>query len=457
MISVVLVEDDVNSRAAIVDTLELDGLHVIAFGDGESALAWLSDNHCDMVISDVNLGEGIDGHQLMNRIQKVNPLVPIVLMTAYGTIARSIDAIRAGAVDYVVKPFDPKTLIDIVREHAQGSNHHEGPVAVAASSCQLLAMAQRVAQADSTVLISGESGTGKEVLARFIHANSPRADKPFVAINCAAIPEAMLESSLFGYEKGAFTGAVQSTPGKFELANGGTLLLDEISEMDISLQAKLLRVLQEREVERLGGRKAIALDVRVVATTNRDLRQYVAEQQFREDLFYRLNVFPLRWLALRDRREDIVPLSERLIARHCTRMGRRRAVLSEAAKQALSEYPWPGNVRELDNLVQRALILQPAELLEATDFLFDEDALLQLQPNASLAMMKPIIDDNPVGSTRAGALGESVKQREQQLIMSVLEETGGQKKLAAEKLGISPRTLRHKLQKMREEGALTGG
>src|SRR5690606_10784694 len=235
----------------------------------------------------------------------------------YASIEASVDAMKNGAVDYLVKPFAPQLLVETVARHMgvaqmQGDN----PIAEAPSSRHLLQLATRVAHSDSTVLIVGESGTGKEVLARFVHENSPRRNKPFVAINCAAIPENMLEAMLFGYEKGAYTGAHATTPGKFEQANGGTLLLDEISEMDIGLQAKLLRVLQEREVERLGGRKTIKLDVRVIATSNRDMRLQVVEGKFREDLYYRLSVLPLQWAPLRDRIEDIVPLAERILQKH---------------------------------------------------------------------------------------------------------------------------------------------
>src|SRR5690606_21197862 len=224
-----------------------------------------------------------------------------------------------------------------------------------------------VAQSDSTVLIVGESGTGKEVLARYIHNHSPRSKQPFIAINCAAIPENMLEAMLFGHEKGAYTGAHSSAPGKFEQANGGTLLLDEISEMDIGLQAKLLRVLQEREVERLGGRKTIKLDVRVIATSNRDMRSEVVAGKFREDLYYRLSVLPLQWAPLRDRPDDIIPLAEKLLHRHALKQNRRGVSLSVSAQQAMLAYPWPGNVRELDNVMQRALILQMGKQIYAED------------------------------------------------------------------------------------------
>src|SRR5690606_12186566 len=263
-------------------------------------------------------------------------------------VERAVSAMREGAQDYLVKPFEPRQLLQEVARHARGQlQEDDGPVAVEASSRQLLELAARVARSDSTVLITGESGSGKEVLARYLHQQSPRSQGPFIAINCAAIPENMLEATLFGHEKGAFTGAVQSQPGKFELAQGGTLLLDEVSEMPLALQAKLLRVLQEREVERVGARKAIQLDIRVLATSNRDLQAEVSAGRFREDLFYRLSVFPLAWLPLRQRPADILPLAERLLRRHAAKLHMANVQLGDSARQALLAHAWPGNVREL--------------------------------------------------------------------------------------------------------------
>ena len=404
-----------------------------------------------MVISDVNMG-GMDGHQLLDEIKKLYPFLPVLLITAYASIDRSVRAIQAGAVDYLVKPFDPSTLIDLVSRYTVGHLlDSDGPVIASQISRDLFQMAKRVAMTDSTVLISGESGTGKEVIARYIHTHSTRKTEPFIAINCAAIPETMLEATLFGHEKGAFTGAHQSAPGKFEQANGGTLLLDEVSEMDLSLQAKLLRVLQEREVERVGGRKVIALDVRIIATTNRDLKQCVTEGSFREDLFYRLSVFPIRWPALRERLDDVMPLAEYLLLQHAKKMGRGQLNFSTEAEQCLLAYAWPGNVRELDNIVQRALILQPGDTIYANDLLFDQ--------SAETSISSPELFTDKVSNMNPSQAEESVvnysadlKQREYEIIVEALNEAGGSKKHAAEKLGISPRTLRYKMAKMREDG-----
>ncbi|NVK43059.1 MAG: sigma-54-dependent Fis family transcriptional regulator [Oceanospirillaceae bacterium] len=449
-IKVLIVEDDQELREALADTLELAGLSYLEAGDGLQALELLRRNTMDIVVSDVNM-PGLDGHGLLAKLQQSHPCLPVILITAFGQVQKAVEAIRAGAVDYLMKPFAPEQLIETIRRFAGGARSagYEAPIAEEASSRQLLQLARRVAETDSTVLITGESGTGKEVLAQYIHQQSNRCDRPFVAINCAAIPENMLEATLFGYEKGAFTGAYNSNPGKFEQADGGTLLLDEISEMDLGLQAKLLRVLQEQEVERIGGRKTIRLDVRVLATSNRALENYVAEGKFREDLYYRLNVFPLQWLPLRERPADIVPLAERLLAKHCTKMHRPLALLDAEARQRLREHAWPGNVRELDNVIQRALILQPGTQLEAND--------LHLSPGAislgQFSEARPAeVADIAQHCEAAGQLGSDMRHHEFQLIADALKQSGGSRKGAAEKLGVSPRTLRYKLARMRESG-----
>ena len=307
-------------------------------------------------------------------------------------------------------------------------------------------------------MITGESGTGKEVLARYIHQQSPRASGPFIAINCAAIPDNMLEATLFGHEKGAFTGAVTAQPGKFELADGGTILLDEISEMPLGLQAKLLRVLQEREVERVGARKPINLDIRVLATSNRDLASEVAAGRFREDLYYRLSVFPLAWRPLRERPADILPLAERLLAKHVKKMNQAPVRLSESAAQSLVQHQWPGNVRELDNAIQRALILQQGGVIQAQDLCLHAPIGQSVQgavprlavvPSVAPPMAQPVESPSAVD---AGALGEDLRRREFQVIIDTLRAERGRRKEAAERLGISPRTLRYKLAQMRDAG-----
>lgn len=468
---ILLVEDDAALREALSDTLALAGYQVLEAGDGEAALALLQRESACMVVSDVNM-PGMDGHCLLRNLRQQHPQLPVLLMTAYGTVQQAVEAMRDGAVDYLVKPFEPTALLELVAQHAQGrlrAVRSEGPVAVEPASQQLLQLASRVAGSDSTVLISGESGTGKEVLARFIHQQSGRAEQPFIAINCAAIPENMLEATLFGHEKGSFTGAVASQAGKFEQANGGTLLLDEISEMPLALQAKLLRVLQEREVERVGGRKLIQLDIRVIATTNRDLPAEVAAGRFREDLYYRLGVFPLQWQPLRARPGDILPIAQRLLDKHTQKMRQTPVRFATDACQALNQHPWPGNVRELDNAVQRALILQSGGLIHA------EDLCLAVLPGSSLTAMpqassalasalpvsesfavnQPSVDDyvaRQPAQEQTTDLGAGVRRREYQLILDVLRAERGKRKEAADKLGISPRTLRYKLAQMRDAG-----
>jgi two-component system response regulator FlrC len=460
-LKVLLVEDDPSLREALGETLLLAGYEYQAVGSAEDALIAASKHAFSLVVSDVNM-PGMDGHQLLSQLRSRYPQLPVLLMTAHGAVERAVDAMRQGAADYLVKPFEPKALLALVARHALGRlgpADGEGPIAVEPASVQLLSLASRVAKSDSTVLISGESGTGKEVLARFIHQQSPRADKPFIAINCAAIPDNMLEATLFGHEKGSFTGAIAAQAGKFEQADGGTILLDEISEMPMGLQAKLLRVLQEREVERVGARKPIALDIRVLATTNRDLAGEVAAGRFREDLFYRLSVFPLAWQSLRQRPADILPLAERLMARHVNKMKHAPVRFSAQAQACLVGYAWPGNVRELDNAIQRALILQQGGVIQAEDFCLAgpitcAPVVNPVAPQSSTSSAPAVSDMAPLEVTvgEAGALGEDLRRREFQMIIDTLRAERGRRKEAAERLGISPRTLRYKLAQMRDAG-----
>ncbi|TWO86344.1 sigma-54-dependent Fis family transcriptional regulator [Shewanella algae] len=433
---ILLVEDDAALREALLDTLLLASYECVDVASAEEAITALKGNRFDMVISDVQM-EGIGGMGLLDYLRQQHPQLPILLMTAYATIDNAVSAIKLGAVDYLAKPFAPQVLLNQVSRYLRPKVVSGGPVVADEKSLALLALAQRVAASEASVMISGPSGSGKEVLARYIHQHSQRPDGPFVAINCAAIPENMLEATLFGYEKGAFTGAYQACPGKFEQAHGGTLLLDEISEMELALQAKLLRVLQEREVERLGGRKTIKLDVRVLATSNRDLKEMVAKGEFREDLYYRINVFPLAWPALNQRPADIIPLAKHLLARHAENAAINPVpVLSDAAVRRLLAHRWPGNVRELDNVILRALILSQGQI-EAGDIIID-------------------LQDVALGDTTAPetpeALGDELKAQEHVIILETLAQCQGSRKLVAEKLGISARTLRYKMARMREMG-----
>jgi len=473
---ILIVEDDQDLREALVTTLELAKFRVREAANAEQALAKLAESPVDMVVSDVNM-PGMSGHDLLHEIQRRYPGLPTMLITAYGQISHAVSAMQSGAIDYLVKPFEPSVLVDAVTRVVGGGRQKsvDQPVAEDPISKRMFQLAAKVAASDSTVMISGESGTGKEVLARYIHQQSPRSDQAFVAINCAAIPENMLEAILFGHEKGAFTGAVASSPGKFEQANGGTILLDEISEMDPGLQSKLLRVLQEREVERVGGRKTIALDVRVIATTNRDLSDYVRENKFREDLYYRLTVFPMHWQPLRERTLDLMPLANALLKNHCRKMKLTGVTFAPDARDALMGHQWPGNVRELDNAIQRALVLHQGNVIHAGDLCLELGITGRMESGpagtTSPASPHPVVSESGaespdrdaqdtyaeeslsgLGALSSTSLGDEVRQREFRIIIQTLKKERGRRNRAAEQLGISPRTLRYKLAQMRDAG-----
>ncbi|NOU50798.1 sigma-54-dependent Fis family transcriptional regulator [Pseudoalteromonas sp. JBTF-M23] len=453
--SILVVEDDAGLREALIDTLQLSGFDCVEASSAEQAVVLLKQQSFSLVVSDVQMG-AMSGIDLLKTIKLNYPDLPVLMMTAYATIDDAVEAMRLGAIDYMAKPFAPEVLLNMVSRYMPPKDKEtEGPVVKDPKSLKLLELAAKVAKSDASVMVLGPSGSGKEVLARYIHDKSERAEEVFVAINCAAIPENMLEATLFGYEKGAFTGAIQACPGKFEQAQKGTILLDEITEMDLGLQAKLLRVLQEREVERLGGRKTIELDVRVLATSNRDLKEAVTEGKFREDLYYRLNVFPLTWLPLCERPGDIEVLAEHLISRHCTKAGKTVPKLTIEAKQKLMSHQWPGNVRELDNVVQRALILQHGGQVTADDIYIEsyQPMLPKSEINADqsveveLTTMCDVSDNGENQSYKA-----ELQDKEHQMILDTLSRCQGKRKEVAEVLGMSPRTLRYKLAKMRDMG-----
>ncbi len=438
---ILLVEDDAALREALAETLRLAAYEVVTMGDGESALEALRHGSFSAVVTDYQM-QPMDGFALLTGIRGIRPHLPVLLITAHGSIEHAVRCMLEGASDYLVKPFAARTLVDKLAQltPVPASCTHDLVIADPAS-VELVTLATRVAATDTTVLINGESGTGKEVLARLLHRLSQRVDGPFVALNCAAIPENMLEALLFGHEKGAFTGAHESRPGKFEQAQGGTLLLDEISEMDIGLQAKLLRVLQEREVERIGSRQPIRLDVRVLATTNRDLHEQVRNGRFREDLFYRLSVFPLTAPPLRKRPADILPLARHFLQKAA---GGARPVpqLADDARELLVSHDWPGNVRELQNLLQRALILCSGNVIRARDL------RLESIP-ASIGSLAAGTGGGATGDE--SLLQENLHAVEGQLILDAINRAGSRHR-AAELLGISPRTLRYKVARLRSAG-----
>jgi two-component system response regulator FlrC len=460
-----VVEDDEALRDALLITLEAAGYRASGADGGPAALALIDRQAFHMVISDLRMAP-MDGLQLLAEIRSRKPGLPVLLMTAFGDVDKAVAAMRGGACDFMLKPFEPKALLDQVARYAIAPAA-EGVIAAAAQTRDVLLLAARVAKSDATVLLTGESGAGKEVFARYIHDQSLRSKGPFVAINCAAIPDNLLEATLFGYEKGAYTGAQSAQAGKFEQASGGTLLLDEISEMPQALQAKLLRVLQEREVERVGGKRPMPIDIRVLATSNRDMAAEVAAGRFREDLYYRLNVFPLQIPALRERPDDIVPLAQHFLALHGARLGR-VAKISAAAAAKLAVQAWPGNVRELENVMQRALILAPGDSIEAEHLLLQGGsvpvAALSTPPSvttpelpgllADAVQPAPIISPSPLQPSVSAGNPANMKDFERQHILETLAKVGGSRKKAIEILGISERSLRYKLKQYREEGLL---
>lgn len=473
-----VVEDDAGLREALIDTLLLAGYDCKEVDSGEAALVALNKSKFDLVISDIQMG-GMSGLTLLQNIKDKHPETPVLLMTAYATINDAVKAIRDGAIDYLAKPFSPEVLLNQVSRYAPVHKVSScTPVFGDPVTAALFKMADKVATSDASVMITGPSGSGKEVLSRYLHDKSSRKDQVFVAINCGAIPDTMLESTLFGYEKGAFTGAIQACPGKFEQAQNGTILLDEITEMPLDLQVKLLRVLQEREVERLGSRKTIKLNIRVLATSNRDLKKAVEAGTFREDLYYRLNVFPLQWLPLQQRSGDIIPLANHLLARHAKEQLLAIPTLTEQAKVRLSQYAWPGNVRELDNVMQRALILSNDDIIDCDSLILEDqqfelilqssqavepvvDAVeladtemdvVQLATSAPTLPVESVIELQSVTEPVAEVLGQGLKQQEQKIILEALHTCRGKRKDVAELLGISPRTLRYKIARMKDQG-----
>jgi two-component system response regulator FlrC len=430
---ILIVEDDPTLRMALIDTLEEATFEVFEADNGKEALLQLMHQDIDVIVSDVQM-DVMDGNQLLAAVREKYPSIPFVMMTAHASVERAVAAMRDGATDYLQKPFEATSLLETVTRMAKRSGlDSDEMVAEDPRTKEILGVVDRVAPSDASIMISGESGTGKEVLAKTIHKRSDRNAKPFVALNCAAIPENMLEAILFGYEKGAFTGATSSREGKFEQANGGTLLLDEISEMALELQAKLLRVLQEREVERLGGKNSIPLDVRVLATTNRHLATEVREGRFREDLYFRLNVFPIELPPLRERCADVIPLTYLFMERYSSG---KVLTLSPASEEKLLSHGWRGNIRELGNCIHRACILARGVEITPDDIVFD--ALVDVGSTTSAQSEEVATDD--------------LKVNEQVMILSTLRDLNGNRKLASERLGISSRTLRYKLAKYKEQG-----
>lgn len=444
---IMIVDPDEDFRGMLCGWLDGAGYRALSAPGLGAARALLNGERPAATVCSVGAGGG-EAAQLLAELRSSCPRLPVILVSNQASVELAVDVMRAGAADLLVKPLEFPALKDrltaLLGARADGGAP-EVPIAESPLMAAVLGLARRVAESDATILLTGESGTGKEVFARYIHRHSRRGAAPFVALNCAAVPENLLEAVLFGHEKGAYTGAHEARAGKFEQAQGGTLLLDEVSEMPLELQAKLLRVLQEREVERLGGRRPIPLDVRVLATTNRDLLSEVEAGHFRQDLFYRLNVFPIHLPPLRERKEDILALARRSLTLHGAERG--GVCLSDEAEQRLLGYRWPGNVRELDNVIQRALILADDNIVDREDIRFAytvrDEAVTDLH-------CSPVSND-------AHVLEQDLWLRERELILAALNNGNGSRKCAAARLGISPRTLRYKLARMRDEGVVVPG
>jgi two-component system response regulator FlrC len=436
---VLVVDDEEGIRTFIGEVLEGEGLRVSLAADGESAARMLDRESFHLMITDLKM-PGLDGMSLLRKARAESPETEVVVLTAHGTVAGAVEAMKLGAFDYLDKPLSGPDELRLVasramerrhlREDAQRMRAPENgePTIVAKDRVMQAVMGQvrKVATTDATVLLLGESGTGKEVLSRVLHRESRRAAGPFVAVNCAAISDSLLESEMFGHERGAFTGAVANHRGRFELADGGTLFLDEVGELRPQLQAKLLRVLQERRFERVGGTRTIEVDVRIVAATNSDLTEAMRAGRFREDLYHRLAVFPIRIPPLRERLADIIPLADDLLARIARQLGRPSLVLDDAARARLASYAWPGNVRELGNVLERAAILAEGNMLGAD--------LILTGPTASASQASD------------GSGIEKLEDMEKEAIRRTLALTGGNRKQTAARLGIGLRTLYDKLK-----------
>ncbi|MBE7541451.1 MAG: sigma-54 dependent transcriptional regulator [Bryobacteraceae bacterium] len=448
---ILIVEDEDKLRRVLSLHLQGEGFETDEARTAEEALP-LADR-AGLVLTDLRLPT-VDGLTLMDRLRLTAPATPVVVMTAYGSVEVAVEAMKRGAADFLPKPFSLDHLMTVVRKVMEVKSLREENVRLkeelghryafdniigrGSKMREILASVERVAPTRTTVLLCGESGVGKDLIARAVHFHSPRAKHPFVKINCTAIPENLMESELFGYEKGAFTGAAQSKPGKFEQADTGTVFLDEIGDVPPSIQVKLLRVLQEREFERLGSNKTKSIDVRVIAATNVDLQRAIEEGNFREDLYYRLNVFPMTIPPLRERREDVPFLAEHFLERFAAQQGRAALRLSAEAQSKLVQYDWPGNVRELENVIERALVLAGGDVLREDDIRLDH-APRRGSGNGGAAMV------NGDGFLPEGV---SLDQHEQQLIREALRRSGGNKSQAARLLGLSRNALRYRLAQM---------
>ncbi|MBI3270601.1 MAG: sigma-54-dependent Fis family transcriptional regulator [Planctomycetes bacterium] len=460
-----LVDDEPNLCRVLLGLLEQAGHPARAVGGAAAALPLLADRELALVLTDLRM-PGMDGLDLLSQIHRTRPEVPVILMTAFGTIETAVEAMKRGAHDFLVKPIDREDLLFCVRKALGASRSAKGIRACLADAegryrligsdprmRALQGTLARVAQATTTVLVTGESGTGKELVARELHALGPRRDGPLIKVNCAALPETLLESELFGYERGAFTGAVRDKPGRFELAAGGTLFLDEIAELPLTTQAKLLRVLSDRQFERLGGVTTLRADARVVVATNRDLRGLVREGRFREDLFFRVNVVRVELPPLRERSGDLPALAGFFLERFGRENGRSGLFLAPETLAALCAHAWPGNVRELENALERAVVLADGPALLPSDLPTEVTAsvaaTVPVRPASARAASPPEAEPVPAAPAARGGgatLRSATEEAEKTAILRALEEAGGNRTHAARRLGVSRRTLQKKLK-----------
>ena len=449
---ILIVDDESEMRVALETTLKREKFQLICAEDGKQALDKMEDDDFDLILTDVRMPK-VNGLELLRAVKERSPKTQVVMMTAYGTIDNAVEAMKEGAFDYLIKGsgFSADVLVSTVKRAFLDPGSYVPPVLRPTTQMEslgdmkrivtqneemkkLLQFAENVSYSKSTVLIMGETGTGKELFARYIHQCSPRSEKPFMAVNCAALPEGLLESELFGHEKGSFTGATENKEGKFELANNSSLLLDEVTEMSPPLQAKLLRVLQEHEVDKIGGRAPIPVDVRVIATSNRDIRKRIQDHEFREDLYYRLNVVPINLIPLRERIDDIPVLVENFINQFCQENGKSSIKVDSATLTLLKKYRWPGNIRELGNIVERSCLMCQGDTMLPSHLFFDKE----LHRNEK----------------EAPRMSGTIYEIEKELIMQTLEEVSGNKTKAADSLGISIRTLRNKLNEYNRANSL---
>ncbi len=449
MNKVLIVDDELNMRLVLAAMLKKEGYEVSSAADGSEALAIMKSGGIDAVISDLKM-PNIDGMELLERISDKYPEVPVVMITAHGTVATAVEALKKGALDYITKPFDIDELKNVISKAIKTRVLKEselfippeeiergGIIGTSKSMQEIFDAIKRVAPTTTTILINGETGTGKELVADAIHFNSPRKKNPLIKINCAAIAETLIESELFGYEKGAYTGAAVTKPGKFELAHKGTLFLDEVSEISRDMQVKLLRVLQEQEFERVGGLRTIKVDVRIIAATNQNLLQQVQAGNFREDLYYRLNVFPIEIPPLRERKEDILPLTDYFVEKFNKKLEVSLSMAQEV-KEMLLRYEWPGNIRELENLIERMMLLAKGNEITVNEI--PEEFKAAVSKIAALPAdesKKPFKD----------YMRNHVENVEKQMILKTLEEAGGNVTKAAKQLGLSRKGLQLKMIK----------